>query len=214
MNYWITTDTHFGHDKMFTEFGTRKEGFEKRILKGFQVVKEDDILIHLGDVSFGNDAEWNKKICSLSCKKWLIRGNHDRHSIQWFLQQGWDFTADSFVINFMRHKILFSHIPIRYTGDNYTINIHGHFHNNDHRCYEPELVAIMNKRQYLLAIENNNYQLFNLKTIIEDFNNKMEEQKEEKNNDPFKFRAGLKSIIALRNIKNSDIQRGIKEIFS
>lgn len=177
MNYWIITDTHFDHYKLFMEYKTREKGFELKILKGFQIIKKGDVLIHLGDVSFGNDAFWNNKISELNCHKWLLKGNHDSRSYVWFLDHGWDFVAESFTLKMMGHKILFSHIPQKFTGDNYTINIHGHFHNNDHRCYEPELVAISDKRQYLLAIENNNYQLFNLKSVLKDFDQKMKKSK-------------------------------------
>lgn len=175
MNYWITTDTHFDHDKMFTKFKTREEGFEKKILKGFQAIRDGDLLIHLGDVSFGNDAVWNEKISEINCIRWLLKGNHDKRSTNWYLNHGWNFVADTFTMRLMGHKILFSHIPQKFTGDNYTINIHGHFHDNDHRYYEPELVAIRDKRQHLLALETNNYQLFNLKNILKDFDKKMKE---------------------------------------
>ena len=169
MNYWILTDSHFNHDKMVYKFKTRDKGFEEKIVRGFKVIKEDDIFIHLGDVSFGRDQYWNSIIGQLPCKKWLLIGNHDKHSISWYIRCGWDFIGHTMSQKIMGHNILFSHIPQPFYGDNYTINIHGHFHNNDRRYHEPYLVKIKNDRQYLLAIENNNYQLFNLRSVIEDF---------------------------------------------
>ena len=169
MNYWITTDTHFNHEKMVTKFKTRDKGFEDKILRGFKILSEEDIFIHLGDVSFGRDVYWNSIIGKLTCKKWLLIGNHDKHSIPWYLKHGWDFVVHSMTLKLMGHTILFSHVPEPFTGENYTINIHGHFHDNDHRYREPYLVKIKNDRQHLLAIENNNYQLFNLNSVLRDF---------------------------------------------
>ena len=169
MNFWITTDTHLGHERMVTKFKTRLPRFEEDIFKGFACIEPGDILIHLGDVAFKNESFWHSLISEIKCKKWLVLGNHDKNSLTWYLQRGWDFVGETFTLNFMGHVILFSHVPQPFTGKNYTINIHGHFHDNDHRHREPYLVAIKNERHYLLAIETNKYKLFNLKTILKNF---------------------------------------------
>ncbi len=96
MNYWITTDTHFGHKKLIDE-EARPINFESSILKRLKdVLRPDDILIHLGDVSFKDDKKWHSMLIELSpCKKWLILGNHDSHSDTWYMKHGWDFVADA-----------------------------------------------------------------------------------------------------------------------
>lgn len=166
MNYWIITDTHLGHDKM-QEFCGRPEGFENEILLSLSKIPFDNVLIHLGDICIGEDEAWNKLLLeSASCRyKWLVRGNHDRKSMAWYLDHGWDFVADSFSMDIFGGVILFSHIPKVDTG--YWMNIHGHFHNSDYRRHEPELIKIKNQRQILVAMEYNNYQPFNLKTLVE-----------------------------------------------
>lgn len=167
MNFWITTDTHFDHT-MLTDNNLRPLGFEEKILKGLRsVVKDDDILIHLGDVSFGNDAEWNEKIKGIPGKKWLIKGNHDKHSSSWYISHGWDFVADTIVFDQFGYNILISHIP--QPGDYFDINIHGHFHNTDHRKHESKISSILTDKHYLLALEFNNYQPWNLRNVIDDF---------------------------------------------
>ena len=51
MNYWITTDTHFGHTNIM-KWAERPEGFESLILKNLKhALNSNDILIHLGDVA-------------------------------------------------------------------------------------------------------------------------------------------------------------------
>ena len=58
MNYWIVTDTHFGHNKMY-EYCDRPIGFEDKILKQIKhKVKSDDILINLGDICIYRDEYW------------------------------------------------------------------------------------------------------------------------------------------------------------
>ena len=165
MRYWITTDTHFGHELLVRE-GIRPPLFEDLILKRLKdVLPPDDILIHLGDISFNNDAVWNARLIEISpCKKWLIKGNHDKHSDTWYLARGWDFVADRIRMHRFGAEIVFSHIPIK--DDGYDFNIHGHFHNNDHRKVEPELIAIANDKHVLVAIENTNYMPVTLKQLV------------------------------------------------
>jgi calcineurin-like phosphoesterase family protein len=171
MNYYIISDTHFGHEKMCDCFG-RPYNFDKKIYNNInRVVKSDDVLIHLGDVCIGNDKKWNNLITDVECYKWLIRGNHDSKSIQWYLSNGWDFVGDSISFNMFGLDILFTHIPSK--GENisisdfYDINIHGHLHNSNHH----EGQYIKDNKQYLISMENNNYQPYNLKNIAEEFKN-------------------------------------------
>ncbi|MGD9697501.1 metallophosphoesterase [Acinetobacter sp.] len=164
MNYWITTDTHFGHD-IITKWAGRPENHERLILKRLKSnVTEKDILIHLGDVSFKNHVYWHELLMEIPTKrKYLLRGNHDKKSIDWYLERGWDFVADMLSLKIYGKIIVFSHMPVIDNG--YDLNIHGHFHNSDHRRYEPELVAIENDKQRLIMLEHS-YMPVNLKTLI------------------------------------------------
>ena len=157
MKIWLITDTHFNHT-MLIEKGFRPANFEERIEKNIKSsVKEDDILIHLGDICMGRDGLVHEEIISkINCKKWLVRGNHDGKSDQWYIKNGWDFVGKRIYLKKFGQNITLSHKPVEYDHW-YTINIHGHFHDNDHRTYEPELIAISNDKQKLLAIENTNY---------------------------------------------------------
>lgn len=165
--WYITTDSHLGHAQMHIYCG-RPVGFETLILKGFELLTDKDVLIHLGDICIGGDADWHKIIQRLPCKKYLVKGNHDSKSNLWYLNHGWDFVCDSFMMTRHSLKILFSHKPIVWDGE-YDINIHGHFHNMNHRRKEKEMLVIKNPMQKLLSIEWNNYQLFNLDKILGEF---------------------------------------------
>ena len=159
MTYWVITDTHFGHEKMH-EHCDRPIGFEDRILSNVdRIVREGDVLIHLGDICIGKDQYWNLALHAI-CKgsQWLIRGNHDKKSISWYLNNGWDCVADSITLNIFGESIVFSHKPVPLVGE--VVNIHGHHHNTNHH---PE--DVIDKRHRLLCLEHH-YSPVNLSKII------------------------------------------------
>lgn len=165
MNYWLITDTHFGHEAML-EYCGRPENFSEKILHNLIThVGENDILIHLGDICIGRDEEWHNRLREVKGKHWLVKGNHDRKTNTWYLSHGWDMVCDQFRDYYFGKIVVFSHKPVIWNGD-YDINIHGHFHNSDSRRHEPELVAIKNSYQKLLAIEYTDYQPVKLRKFI------------------------------------------------
>jgi calcineurin-like phosphoesterase family protein len=166
MSFYLIADTHFLH-KMLVDKGYRKLNFEETILKNLSKLTEKDVLIHLGDVGLGK--EWfihDTYIKPLKCKKWLVRGNHDNKSNTWYLNNGWDFVCHKFYDHYFGKYILFSHKP-REIDDKIDLNIHGHFHNSDHRWREPELIDRLTDRHKLFCLEEANYQPILLSTFIE-----------------------------------------------
>ncbi len=160
MNYWVTTDTHFGHNRL-TELSGRPENFEDLILrKHGNMINKNDVLIHLGDICFYKDTYWHERFMSINkFKVWLVRGNHDKKSNHWYLTHGWDFVAKTIQMNIFGLDILFSHAPQPDTG--YDINIHGHFHNNEHRAHE----TVTNNKHKLIMLEHH-YEPQNLRRIV------------------------------------------------
>lgn len=157
MNIYLTTDTHFGHKKM-EEYCFRPKGFEEKIAKSLRRLKEDDILIHLGDICIGSDEKWHAMyISTLPCKKILVKGNHDRKSNAWYLEHGWDFVCDRFDLRYRGVKVVFSHQPIDmlYEGE---LNVHGHFHDKTEEDWQPGYKS--------LSLERNNYQMYSLKALL------------------------------------------------
>lgn len=123
----IITDTHFGHDTLKI-FGLRPNDFEEKIIRNWQEkVGVGDTVIHLGDFGFDKDDENVKRITSLPGKKILLRGNHDKNSLEYYMNNGFDFCCDELTMTAADIKILFTHRP-RY-DHSYDINIHGHHHN-------------------------------------------------------------------------------------
>lgn len=168
MNYWITTDTHFGHDKL-REYSGRPIGFEDMIIKRHHgAINQDDVLIHLGDFCIRNDAMWHDKFMGKDnhfthVKKWLIRGNHDKKTNSWYLSHGWDFVADQIRMSLFGLDIVLSHIPVKDTG--FDVNVHGHFHNSDHHRHEPQLKELKCNKHILFFLEHG-YSPINLRKLV------------------------------------------------
>jgi len=89
MNIWITSDSHYGHqnivgstiskwDSGYRNFTSLQEMNETLIKNINDKVKENDILYHLGDWSFGGIDNLYYFRKSLICKNiHLLLGNHD-----------------------------------------------------------------------------------------------------------------------------------------
>ena len=164
MKFWITEDPHLGHDKIH-RFCGRPQGFEMKYLKALSHIPVGDVHICLGDVAWREEKKWNDLLISHTfCKNWLVLGNHDRRGFSWYLERGWDFVGNQITLEIFGATVIFSHRPIADTG--YTWNVHGHFHNNDHRTFEPELVAIKNDKQIRVSLEWANYQPLPLETLL------------------------------------------------
>lgn len=98
MNTWFMSDTHAYHKNIcrgttewgkdhpggtplkVRDFDTPEEMTQEMVQKINSVVKWDDELWHLGDVSFGGHANIKRFMDQIHCKNvHLIFGNHDQH---------------------------------------------------------------------------------------------------------------------------------------
>jgi len=138
MNIWLTSDTHFDHINIMKYEPSRSELFkdniemtEKLIENWNSVVKDDDLIFHLGDVFFCNATRMKDISVRLNGRKILIRGNHDKGvSNSKFRKLGFEVFNYYFIDDF-----LLSHYPqnesVLKTAINYGLlkgNIHGHVH--------------------------------------------------------------------------------------
>ncbi len=110
------------------------------------------VIFHLGDFGFRNLRYWHELFfdsIQSGVKTWLIRGNHDKKSIPWYLSQGWDFVADAVSMTIEGVSYLFTHRPEFAFEEDY--NIHGHLHIGEHRLCE------ISDYNVLVSMEKNNY---------------------------------------------------------
>lgn len=135
---WFISDTHFFHENILRfkdlagqkvrHFESIKEMHEYMIEKWNSVVKDNDYVYHLGDVTFKYDKEFNQLMSRLKGRKRLILGNHDKikgtNLLDWFEKVDlWK--------GFKEHNFTASHIPLMLQSlRDGAYNVHGHVHQN------------------------------------------------------------------------------------
>jgi len=162
--FWLLPDPHFGHYNIVKN-NIRPQGYEEQILTFIKDhVKDNDVLICLGDYIFQNSAYWSDRFIEASnCRKWLTLGNHDHDTITWYLRHGFHAVADEIKLTIYGKVVLLSHIPITGRRD-FDINIHAHLHKGQHRKDVP-----VNSKNINLFIEGH-FTLFNLRAIVDRVN--------------------------------------------
>lgn len=161
---WVISDTHFLHKNILTfrdgasgklvrgdDFADVDEMNEHMIERWNSVVKQGDIVYHLGDVMMGDKDEFKKLWPRLNGSKRLIVGNHDDVK---FLASGGFFQKISMWRMFPEFGLMFSHVPLHKSSlkrhwvsrrdhsllgywqqrfihrHNSLLNVHGHIHQN------------------------------------------------------------------------------------
>ena len=120
----IISDTHFFGNSYKEQIRGRVSNFDYTsliITQWAKNVKDNDIVIHLGDIG----GRWNKTrelLNSLPGRKILIRGNHDKRSVESYLE-AFDEVHDTLELD----GYIFTHIPIDMRKSQ-KINISGHLH--------------------------------------------------------------------------------------
>jgi len=129
---YFVSDMHFGHSNIIKyenrPFKNIKE-MDATIIKNWNsVVKKDDKVFVLGDVSFYDKEKTAEIIYSLNGYKILILGNHDNErSLHWWKSVGFD-EVIKYPIIYDDFYIL-SHEPMYLNENMPYMNIHGHIHN-------------------------------------------------------------------------------------
>jgi len=174
MKYYLITDTHFNHKNM-VQYCQRPENFDDLLWQSLESLPDDCVLIHLGDVCFGSDDKVHERLKKLPYKKILIRGNHDKKSDKYYLENGWNCVCDSLSGHYYGKYITFSHEPI---PNIHNLNIHGHIHNHLPRLLagnwavegeeerNREMLRGLNSNHKLLAVEFTGYKAISLEKFI------------------------------------------------
>jgi calcineurin-like phosphoesterase family protein len=157
---WIISDTHFGHnnilkyepcriDMLNMQSNNINEMNERLIEVWNETVKPEDLVYHLGDVSFGH---FDVRV--LNGRKFLVTGNHDA-DFQEMLNRGWsEVLPERFLKNVGGHQgihFLLTHRPVyvdkgsREDKSGIIYNIHGHLHSkpsptDKHICVSVEQI--------------------------------------------------------------------------
>lgn len=165
---WFISDHHFFHtnilkfeddNKMKIRPFTSLEDMHEYMIKRWNsVVKDNDNVYHLGDVTFRYDRNFNSLMGNLKGRKRLIIGNHDNVKeqglVKWFekveLWKG--FKDEGFTCTHMPHRL-------ESLRDG-TFNVHGHTHQNHMEdvhyinvCVEPRDYTPVHMDQILKEIK-------------------------------------------------------------
>lgn len=149
MIYFIA-DTHFNHENIIKycdrPFNNVKEMNEYIISKWNAIVKENDIVYHLGDVGFGTTEILKELVSRLNGTKILLRGNHDlRRGINGWKEVGF---SEVYKKKIEIRNLILTHEPIEIIEEG-KINVFGHIHNkplderfdpNNHICVSCDVV--------------------------------------------------------------------------
>ncbi len=159
---WVISDTHFFHKKII-EYEQRPENYNELMIKNWNsMIEWNDTVIHLGDLIFQKSPSVLEQLTGNII---LVRGNHDRETINWYLSHGIKFVVDKFTLNIYRLNILFTHIPEPKLSSEIDLNIHGHLHRKSHR--ETGIADYETSGKYkLFSIEMENYKPVLLESFL------------------------------------------------
>lgn len=133
-NIFFISDTHFGHANMlkFTNYdGSRLRPFdsieeldELMIQNWNERVKPTDKIYHLGDVVY-RCKNRDQIMSRLNGEKVLIKGNHDRDQLGWYMKYFKDVRGTCHIDG----NYLLSHFPIHPDSKGrFVRGLHGHIH--------------------------------------------------------------------------------------
>lgn len=164
---WLISDTHFGH-KNIVRYQQRPPNHEVIMLSEWiRAVREDEQILHLGDVFMGrrgNAHRWAAVLSRLPGRKYLILGNHDSSPPELYEEAGF-----TIIEEFAWRGIAFTHRPasVEYpvpSSWRWDVNIHGHTHANPYRP-EHDGTYLEEKRYINVSIEVMNFKPVRLGNI-------------------------------------------------
>ena len=144
---WVTGDTHFGHTNLQKHTRRPTDVDELIVTAWRRLIRPEDLVIHLGDVAFGH-VDLPELLSTLPGRKVLVRGNHDAHTVSWYMNSGFDFASDAILLG----GIFFTHEPAPVLPAGCEFNIHGHLHNNVPEAFR------CSPHNRLFALEYTNYE--------------------------------------------------------
>lgn len=124
--------------------------------------KKDDKIYHLGDFGFGSKEQIANVVSKLNGRIFLILGNHDNHTPQWYRDVGIKEVYDHPII--IKDFIVLSHIPQPFICDSRTpyVNFFGHVH--DSKMFET-----YGPRHFCACVERHDYKPVNIEEVIKHF---------------------------------------------
>lgn len=133
MNFYIA-DTHFGHRNIIRydnrPFFTVEEMDKTLVDRWNKVVGTKDTVYILGDLSWHKEKETLDILDSLSGRKVLIKGNHDRISSE--IAQRFVKVCNYLEVTDCKTRVVMSHYPMPFWNGQFcdSVHLYGHVHNS------------------------------------------------------------------------------------
>lgn len=143
---------------------------ENCIIKNWNdIVKENDLVYILGDLSFKNGEETNKILQQLNGDKILIKGNHDFIFLDThkFDKSLFKEIVDYKEINIYDKNFVLFHYPIATWNlkQKGSIHLYGHVHSNKTTTHPLEMEL---ENAYNVGVDVNHYKPINIKNYIKE----------------------------------------------
>lgn len=165
MRTFLISDTHFFHKNIIKycnrPFANIEEMNEALIKNWNNTVKDEDLIIHLGDIGLGNKTQIAEVISKLKGRKWLIMGNHDNLKRKDYEEMGFEFVSENPII--FKEFYFLSHKPMYMNENMPYVNIYGHVHDNP-------MYKDRTENTWCISVERTNY----APVLLEDFEIKFE----------------------------------------
>lgn len=188
-NIFFTSDTHFGHENIIKycnrPFNSVEEMNDTLIKNWNSVVKENDIVFHLGDFGFIGIQEFKRIKNQLNGKIYLITGNHDRkmlhNGVIKFLNL-FEYIGPELYINIDGQKIYLNHKPYLCfdgsygrTDKTWTWQLFGHVHSgpNTMTGLDCQRLVHLFPTQYDVGVDNNSFTPISFERVKEIINEQL-----------------------------------------
>lgn len=180
MEIFFTADTHFCHGKSFLYeprgFTNADDMNEAIIERWNKVVKQGDIVYHLGDTILNDTEKGIECFKRLNGEIFLIYGNHDTENRTYALFEAcrFKFTGGwyAFQIKHGKQSIYLSHYPTITSNfdqkhfSQHVINLHGHTHQ------QKNWLDPMNPFMYHVGVDSHNCTPVHIDEIMADIRNR------------------------------------------
>jgi len=158
----IISDTHF-FEKDRNVYPRRVPGWKKLIIQNWnKAVRDCQVILHLGDLYYGNKKYGQELLGALKGCKRLLLGNHDKKIPLPVLRSHgcFDeiFEKPFLCFEYRGMKLVFSHFPCILSEPG-VYNIHGHVHDYAHDCIDDQ--------HFNVSVENTSYAPIRLGDIIQ-----------------------------------------------
>ena len=177
---FFCSDSHLGHFNIckycHRPFQSRSEMDHTLIKNWNAVVPEDGIVVHCGDFMLPHNEdikEYNKYLNQLHGRVLLLRGNHDRASLDW-VSDKLIAVRDQAMIVVDGVKIFAQHYPCAAFNGDY--HVYGHIHTlADGSCYgiDGDVTKVMRKNTYDVGVDQNGYTPVSYWQLCDIFRKKM-----------------------------------------